>query len=197
MATKEHWEVDPWNDEELMQRVVGGTSINIEEDEANEKMIFHEAYGLRCLEIGAGYGRWLKKANKTFFQCFGVDSSLSMVGRSTHFLRFEPHCRVVLNNGILFPFSQGYFDFVYSFTCFQHMPDLEIIRSNLLESFRVLGRGKKCRIQTVCGNRNEPGRYDGYVFENAVEFAQEFDRVGFRNVQAMTFGEWIWAEGEK
>lgn len=198
MASKEHWEMDPWNDAEVMQRVVGKDFLDLVDVREQLKQILGPRRGVRCLEIGAGFGRLLPYVQSSFFQCFGVDSSISLVAKSTNFLRLEANCRVVLNDGKTFPFPDNFFDFVYSFTCFQHMNDLETIIRNLLEAYRVLNLDQVCRIQTVCGDRNEAGRYDGYVFKSCEEFGRVMSDVGFVNVKAYLDGHsWIWATGEK
>ena len=124
MAKKEQWEIDPWNDTEVMKRVVGKVLPNSGETEEQGRVIFYGNAGVRCLEVGAGYGRLLPQARKYFTECFGVDSSISLTARSTQFLQNDFNCRVVLSDGLTIPFESNYFHFVYSFTCFQHMEKL-------------------------------------------------------------------------
>jgi ubiquinone/menaquinone biosynthesis C-methylase UbiE len=107
------------------------------------------------------------------------------------------NCRVVLTDGFTIPFHSNLFDFVYSFTCFQHMEEIVTIRQNLREMYRVMRRDANFCIQTVCGDRDEPGRYDGYVFKSGEEFGQELLKVGFMPVTVFVRGEWIWARGVK
>jgi ubiquinone/menaquinone biosynthesis C-methylase UbiE len=180
-----------------MNKVVGKVLPNPYETEEQARIIFYGQNGPRCLEIGAGYGRLLPEARKYFTECYGIDSSASIVARSTRYLLDDFNCKVVLSDGYQIPFPNSHFYFVYSFTCFQHMPDLETIQQNLREAFRVLKRGGKCRIQTVLGNRDEAGRYDGYVFSDPQEFADELRSVGFPEVTATVVDEWVWVTGEK
>lgn len=197
MAKPEQWEMNPWDDTEVMKRVVGKVLPDNGETEEQARVIFYGCSGVRCLEIGAGYGRLLPHARKYFTECIGIDSSVSLVARSTLFLRNDFNCRVVLNNGYHIPYESNYFNFVYSFTCFQHMENIEIIRQNLREMYRVLKRGEKFCIQTVRGNREEAGRYDGYVFNDVHEFCDELQAVGFKTMTGVTVDEWIWVRGVK
>lgn len=197
MAPKSHWEIDPWDDKEIWKRLIAQEDYNQQEARDQAMIIFGLDTGARCLEVGAGVGRLLKEATKYFFQCVGVDSSVSLVAKSTQFLRYEPLCRVILTDGRIIPFPDGHFDFAYSFTCFQHMESLSEIRANLCEVWRVLRPTSKFRMQTVCGERSS-GRYDGYVFENPNELAAELrETAGFREVKVHQRADWLWATGVK
>lgn len=197
MATREHWEIDPRNEMQVWERVIGKIAEDPAESVAQAKEIFDGRYGVHCLEIGAGAGRLLREANRTFYEPWGVDSSISLVAYSTRYLQNFPRCHVVLNDGFTLPFRDGFFEFVYSFTCFQHMEDLTPILFNLREAFRVLTPGGDICIQTVCGNRDDAGKYDGYVFHNVTEFAAHFSNVGFIEVEGITQGDWIWVRAKK
>lgn len=194
MAPKSHWEIDPWDDKEIWKRVIARDDYDREEARDQARIIFGLTTGTRCLEVGAGVGRLLKEGTRNFFQCVGVDSSVSLVARSTRFLMFEPMCRVILTDGLHLPFPDGHFDFAYSFTCFQHMEELETIRQNLAEAVRVLRAGSKFVMQTVCGDRSS-GRFDGYVFESPGELVLEFYKAGFAEVKVVQQAEWLWATG--
>lgn len=198
VATKEQWEMDPWDEVAVNNAVIGKHAVDPEETKSQAATIIGSQTGVRSLEIGAGYGRLLPLMNTRFYQCFGVDSSVPLVAKSTRYLRGYQNCRVILNDGLTFPFENGMFDFVYSFTCFQHMTDYATLISNLLEAHRVLRHGKICRVQTVCGDPAEEGRYDGLVFKDPQMFAQIMHNTGFRNIKAYVDGtSWIWATGEK
>lgn len=197
MASREHWEMDITNWTEVLTRVIGKP-----EDDPNERLyqakriLGDESGGVACLEIGAGYGRLLPLMKVKFDFAMGVDSSLALTALSTHFLRNELMCRVVLMDGKTIPSRDNNFDFVYSFTCFQHIPDLPTIRRLLQEALRVLKPGGKCRIQNVVGDPPT----DGFQFKDAAEFMDEF--VGFKKVHAQiadtdSAKRWVWVTGEK
>jgi ubiquinone/menaquinone biosynthesis C-methylase UbiE len=196
MAKKEHWNVDPWNDEEIWSKIVGHPQEDCSETLTQYDLIFGRRHGVRCLEIGAGVGRLLRNSNKNFYEAWGVDSSPMMVALSTRYLQAASHARIVLNDGYLLPFPTEYFDFVYSFTCFQHMEDILTIQQNLQEAYRVLRPGSEILVQTVCGKR-DTGRHDGYVFESGAEFAVEFHRANFQQMVSDQKGEWIWMRAKK
>ena len=198
MATKKQWDLDPWDDVAVNRAVIGKDSVDVKESADQAATIVGNQTGVRSLEIGAGYGRLLPLVNTRFHLSYGVDYSPSLVAKSTFYLRGHHNCRVILNDGFNLPFESGIFDFVYSFTCFQHMTEYAIMIANLVEAHRVLARGKICRIQTVQGDANEEGRYDGIVFKTPQMFTLMMHDTGFRNVQAHVDGNsWIWATGEK
>jgi ubiquinone/menaquinone biosynthesis C-methylase UbiE len=156
--------------------------------------------GQRCLEIGAGYGRLLSHMIPHFGLVVGVDSSEKLVAQSSaYLLSNEPNCRVVLTDGEFLPFPDNSFNFVYSFTVFQHMTTLATIRNNIREAHRVLAPNGVCRVQTVCGDPN-PDVYDGRVFPSISEFAEEFLSAGFISADGSTddvVKNWIWVTARK
>lgn len=191
------WEVDPFDDSQIWRMVVGKDDEDTLQSQHQAIKIFEGmGHGLRCLEVGAGVGRLLKHAREHFYYGFGVDASIALVAASTRYLQWHPTVTVILTDGVKLPFEDGYFDFVYSFTCFQHMPTLRTIRDNLKEIFRVLEPGGSCRIQTVRGE-NGTGRHDGYVFRTVQDFTLEFASVGFNEVHCTLEGEWLWATAKK
>lgn len=200
MADKSHWEVDPFDWSEIWVRLIGDFVESPRDTAIIADKIFggerHIHYGVRCLEVGAGVGRLLLEGQKRYHYAFGLDSSKTMVAASTRYLQNAPRCRVILNDGADFPFEDNYFDFVYSYTCFQHIPKLETIRANLKEIYRVLDAKGSCKIQTVCGE-NGTGRHDGYVFRTVGDFSAEFLKAGFNGVQVAHEGEWLWATAKK
>lgn len=197
MASKEHWIVDPANEIELWNKIVGKDREDPLETAKQAHEIIGRRTGVRCLEIGAGVGRLLKEANKSFYEALGVDSSVSMVALSTRYLQDRPHCRVILGDGFSLPFPRTYFDFIYSFTCFQHMPDLDTVSGNIQEAYRVLLPGGTMVLQTVYGPR-DTGAHDGYVFPSIDEFGAELVRYG-RFVEPLVElrGPWLWATVKK
>lgn len=135
-----------------------------------------------ALEVGAGVGRLMRCMAPHFDFVWGVDMSEDMVRMSQDFLRGE-HCEVKLGDGYRLPVASGAFDFVYSYITFQHMPDLDCVRSNIAEIYRVLKPGGICRVQTIKGvpfngEFGKGGMYGRY-FENEADFQSEFMQLGF------------------
>lgn len=198
MATKEHWEVDASDWPEVLRRVIGKPKEDETETEDQARRILNGIVcGRSCLEIGAGYGRLLSRMKPHFDLVVGVDSSENLVAQSSAYLL--SNCRVVLTDGESLPFPDNSFDFVYSFTCFQHMTTLATIRNNIREAHRVLVPSGVCRVQTVCGDP-DPAIYDGRVFPSISEFAEEFLDVGFVAANGSTdevVENWIWVTAQK
>lgn len=79
----------------------------------------------RVLEIGCGIGRIMKPLaiNHPDFLVFGVDVSKRMVQQGFERLHDLNNVVLLQNNGLdLSLFPDGFFDFVYSYIVFQHMP---------------------------------------------------------------------------
>ena len=98
--------------------------------------------GRRILEIGCGIGRLFPGFLRLgFADVWGIDVSLEMVRRATEFCPVKS-ARFLLGNGTdLRGVSDGAIDYCFSFTVFQHVPDMRIVDSYLSEVTRVLGEG--------------------------------------------------------
>jgi len=97
------------------------------------------AYGL-AVEIGAGLGRVCRALATRFERVVGVDVSAEMVARARELV---PDDRIAfeLNDGATLPVADASADLVVSFTVFQHIPKVAVIRSYVGEAARVLHPG--------------------------------------------------------
>jgi SAM-dependent methyltransferase len=97
------------------------------------------AYGV-AVEIGAGLGRVCRALAARFERVVGVDVSPEMVARARELV---PDDRITfeLNDGVTLPVPDAHADLVVSFTVFQHIPKLSLIRSYVREAARVLRPG--------------------------------------------------------
>ena len=100
------------------------------------------ASGRRALEIGCGPGRLLLPMSRHFGEIHGVDISEEMAALARKRLRNVPNARVHVTSGSdLGALSDDYFDFVYSYAVFQHIPSRDVVLSYLREAKRVLKPG--------------------------------------------------------
>lgn len=97
------------------------------------------AYGL-AVEIGAGLGRVCRALAERFERVVGVDVSPEMVARARELV---PDHRITFeqNDGVTLPVPAARADLVVSFTVFQHIPKLSVIRGYVGEAARVLRPG--------------------------------------------------------
>jgi SAM-dependent methyltransferase len=102
----------------------------------------------RALEIGCGPGRLLRPMSRYFDQIYGVDVSDEMIARAKEKLQDIPHAFLhAIGGSDLRMFPAQYFDFVYSYAVFQHIPSAEVVFSYLRETVRVLRPGGIARLQ--------------------------------------------------
>ena len=154
-----------------------------------------------ALEIGSGSGRHMLRIAHHFQFVYGVDISQTMVdyANGTVFTNAS-RCKTVKNDGASLPFSDNSFDFVYSFTVFQHMHTRDIINSYVRETYRVLRPGGMCRIQTVKGEpvHSHDGNH-GWLFSHENDFLQLFLDAGFKaSVKFETeIAQHMWVTGVK
>ncbi len=96
----------------------------------------------RALEVGCGPGRLMLPMSRHFTEIHGVDISGEMVKLARENLADVPHAHVQQTEGSdLRMFSSDFFDFVYSYAVFQHIPSRDVVLSYLREISRVLKPG--------------------------------------------------------
>ncbi len=102
----------------------------------------------RALEIGCGPGRLLRPMSAHFEEIHGIDISDEMVGRARANLAQVPHAHAHhAEQSDLRAFAGGYFDFVYSYAVFQHIPSGDVVFGYLREVARVLAPGGIAHLQ--------------------------------------------------
>ncbi|MBM3746777.1 MAG: class I SAM-dependent methyltransferase [Acidobacteria bacterium] len=154
------------------------------------------ASGLRALEIGCGLGRLMRPLAPRFTELHGVDVSDEMLRRATGNLRGVPNAHVHLTSGAdLAMFSDGFFDLVYSYAVFQHIPSREVVFQYLREARRVMREGAILRFQ-VNGLPETVGRYDTWSgvripADDIAAFARDHDFQLLALEGALTQYMWI------
>lgn len=120
------------------------------------------------LEIGCGVGRLLEK------DWWGIDISQSMLKIAN--IR-RPECRFKQTDGRTVPFNSNYFDNVYCYLVFQHLP-LEGVKSYVDEAYRVLKTGGKFTFQFIVGTEKEP--FSNHLTMGQVDsLTKKFSSVSF------------------
>ena len=102
----------------------------------------------KALEIGCGPGRLMRPMSRHFGEIHGVDVSDEMVALARERLRDTPNAHPHVTDGAsLREFPEGWFDFVYSYAVFQHVPSRDVITAYMRETQRVLKIGGLARLQ--------------------------------------------------
>jgi len=94
------------------------------------------------LDIGCGIGRMTRAFADMFSEAYGVDFSTELIKLAMEFNEDKPNLFFRTNNGIdLSIFDDNLFDFVFSWSVFMHITDVNIIESYIREIGRVLRPG--------------------------------------------------------
>lgn len=102
----------------------------------------------KALEIGCGPGRLMRPLSRYFAEIHGVDVSDEMIALARQRLRDIPNAHPHVSDGAsLAEFPDGWFDFVYSYAVFQHVPSRDVIAAYMRETHRVLKAGGFARLQ--------------------------------------------------
>jgi ubiquinone/menaquinone biosynthesis C-methylase UbiE len=102
----------------------------------------------RILEIGSGLGRFFPGFLKLGFeQIWGLDISPEMVRLATDICPVRSAHFVLGSGKDLAAFEDNSFDYCFSYTVFQHIPDKDIVQIYFREIFRVLRPGGAFQLQ--------------------------------------------------
>ncbi|HXI43589.1 MAG TPA: class I SAM-dependent methyltransferase, partial [Bryobacteraceae bacterium] len=118
----------------------------------------------RALEVGCGPGRLMRPMSRNFGELHGVDVSDEMIRLAE--ARFSGASGMHLHatsGSDLAPLSADYFDFVYSYAVFRHIPSRDVVLSCFDEIRRVLKPGGIARLQLsgLAPNGKKPDTWDG------------------------------------
>lgn len=95
--------------------------------------------GCRVLEIGCGVGRMTRWFAESFGEAHGIDIAPEMIGQARARLAAYPNVALHTGSGFdLQPLPDAYFDLVFSYIVFQHIPSAAAIRNYIHEAARVL-----------------------------------------------------------
>lgn len=111
---------------------------------------------MRVLEIGCGAGRETRSLASIFGEVHAVDISAEMVRLARNALGEFPNAFIHQNNGMdLSVVPDERFDFAYSHLVFQHIQNLQVIRTYVRDVHRLLRPGRlfKFQIQGIVTTR--------------------------------------------
>lgn len=150
----------------------------------------------RALEIGCGPGRLMRPMSRHFSEIHGVDVSGEMVRLARQRLRDIPNARVHLTAGAdLAALPDTYFDFVYSYAVFQHIPSREVVYQYLAEAWRVLKPGGilRCQMNGLPDSGRRYTTWDGVRISarEISDFAREHDFQLLALEKVLTQYMWI------
>jgi ubiquinone/menaquinone biosynthesis C-methylase UbiE len=95
--------------------------------------------GCRVLEIGCGVGRMTRWFAENFGEVHGIDVAPEMINQAGVRLAAYPNITLHIGSGFdLQSLPDRYFDLVFSYIVFQHVPSAAVVRNYIREAARVL-----------------------------------------------------------
>lgn len=150
---------------------------------------------MKVLEIGCGIGRILNFMADIFGQAYGVDVSGKMIKSAKKKVK-KTNCKFFENNGIdLSIFSNDYFDFCFSLSVFQHIPEKEVILNYFNEVSRVLKTGCLFRFQIHGDTKWNPDEFNPWygVHFTSKEILDTAKKNNFKILEEdSTDGQYYW-----
>jgi len=132
----------------------------------------------RMLEIGCGVGRQSRALSEMFEEVYATDISSNMITKATELNSDLKNVKFIKTSGQdLKDFRDNYFDFVYSYGVFMHVPDKRIISNYFQEIHRVLKRGGLFKIELDLHSTSNKGWYFASGFIPIPSFI--FNRLPF------------------
>lgn len=102
----------------------------------------------RMLEIGCGIGRQVEGFSEMFKEVVASDISLQMLNEAKAWHNHLNNVQFVKINGQDFSdILSNYFDFIYSYAVFQHIPERQLVAGYFKEIHRLLKPGGLFKIQ--------------------------------------------------
>src|SRR5437867_2463453 len=134
----------------------------------------------RALEIGCGPGRLMRPMSWNFGEIHGVDVSDEMIRLAEVKLKNVPNAFPRAADGTgLAGYEDEFFDFVYSYAVFQHIPSRDVVFSYLAEARRVLKPGgiAHCQFNGLPASAQQYDTWEGVRIsaEEMAEFARTHD----------------------
>ena len=118
----------------------------------------------KVLEIGCGNGRMSEYIASYFDEIYCVDVSDTYIEQAKNRLSNISNIHWESTDGETYPYSAEYFNFIFSYTVFQHIDSKTIIRRNFEEIARVLKRGGVAKIQLRGKETEEDKWFSGVAF---------------------------------
>jgi ubiquinone/menaquinone biosynthesis C-methylase UbiE len=157
----------------------------------SRKLPWHDIYfvfnylkkGDKVLDLGCGSGRLFPKFQDKEVEYFGIDNSDKLIEIAK---KENPQGDFQISDGLKLPFSDEFFNKVYSFAVIHHLPSKELRLKLIQETKRVLKKDGTIVLTTWdLWNKKEP-RKDVFknIFNRELEFKDIFIpwRDNFRNI---------------
>lgn len=169
---------------------------HIAQDEILKQKLNH-FHDKKVLNIGCGVGRLEEQMSPNFQKVCGIDISEEMINRAKERLSNHNNVELLATDGASFPFGDDFFDFIFSYIVFQHMPSKDVVKKNFEEIFRTLNKNGVAKIQIRGGH--QPYKWQwfyGPVFEEQ-EAVDMVKSVGFNVLKTKDPDKkrfWLWLE---
>jgi SAM-dependent methyltransferase len=163
----------------------------------SRKLPWHDIYfvfdylnkGDKVLDLGCGSGRLFPKFQDKGVEYFGIDNSEELIEIAK---KENPQGNFQISDGLKLPFSDGFFNKVYSFAVIHHIPSKELRFKFVQEAKRVLKKDGTIVLTTWdLWNKKEPRKS---VFKNIFNRELEFKDIFYPwrdNFRKIVFNRYV------
>lgn len=171
--SKEAWDKHEYYEKGLQEVLNRAIPLLREKKFSNEDL-----RTMKALDFGCGTGRLTAGLAKYFGSVDGVDVSEEMIKIAKNDHKEMDNVGFFSNNGYdLKEFPNNYYDFVFSFAVFQHVPRKSVVINYLKEIFRVLATGGYMKVQVRGYPANIPSNLASWRYHGFNSFYVALSRV--------------------
>jgi len=149
----------------------------------------------KVLEIGCGNGRMSEYIAENFNIVDCIDISNEYIKQGKERLPYVSNIVWQHVNGITYPYPDEYFDFIFSYTVFQHIKSIEIIRKNFEEITRALKSDGIAKIQLRGKSTAKNEWYSGIAFVSKMmidKLLKDLNLKLIKNEKGHKDYVWLW-----
>jgi ubiquinone/menaquinone biosynthesis C-methylase UbiE len=146
------------------------------------------------IEIGGGVGRILKELKDIELRV-GIEASEDMIRLGKEYCKDTNIQLIKVSGEGNIPVPSNQFDFAFSLTVFQHIPNIDTVKRYISEMYRCLVVGGKMRIQILLKDEKPNNKF--WSYHSPEELMEYMKDIGFKEIKKEDYARWCVLEAIK